>query len=330
MTDHPYPEASVEELPAYDAIIVGVPTRYGNMSSQMQAFWASQADASSSVTAEGKAQSKQDGHQQRLREQFKKSVQALFENLSGAIETSLRSISEEDRPQSDASPHLLLAACAASIASSKPMMSLTASGEMDTTFASAIEALRERFLRLANDCLAPWTQQQAQAAAAIHTGRLELLQAEEEEESQLPGPTEGMIEALHFLSSACVQAGPALNGEEVRGRLLESITESTIRDSRVPMGDLQMLEALLLEPGAESATLKALQAALKEDKSGEKLTAEVLHNVRAQLSLVLGGLSSANQQGTASTKANETTAQSSYEFCRVSQPRGARLRKIAL
>ena len=38
-TDHPYPEASVEELPAYDAIIVGVPTRYGNMSSQMQAFW---------------------------------------------------------------------------------------------------------------------------------------------------------------------------------------------------------------------------------------------------------------------------------------------------
>ena len=26
-------------MPAYDAIIVGVPTRYGNMSSQMQAFW---------------------------------------------------------------------------------------------------------------------------------------------------------------------------------------------------------------------------------------------------------------------------------------------------
>ncbi|MBO0661482.1 NAD(P)H:quinone oxidoreductase [Jiella sp. MQZ9-1] len=38
-TDHPYPICEVEELADYDAIIVGVPTRYGNMSSQMQAFW---------------------------------------------------------------------------------------------------------------------------------------------------------------------------------------------------------------------------------------------------------------------------------------------------
>ncbi|NDW05573.1 NAD(P)H:quinone oxidoreductase [Jiella pacifica] len=38
-TDHPYPVCEVEDLPNYDAIIVGVPTRYGNMSSQMQAFW---------------------------------------------------------------------------------------------------------------------------------------------------------------------------------------------------------------------------------------------------------------------------------------------------
>lgn len=38
-TDHPYPECDPMELPNYDAIIVGVPTRYGNMCSQMQAFW---------------------------------------------------------------------------------------------------------------------------------------------------------------------------------------------------------------------------------------------------------------------------------------------------
>ena len=38
-TDHDFPEATPEELASYDAIIVGVPTRYGNMSSQMQSFW---------------------------------------------------------------------------------------------------------------------------------------------------------------------------------------------------------------------------------------------------------------------------------------------------
>lgn len=38
-TDHPYPVCEVEELKNYDAIIIGVPTRYGNMSSQMQSFW---------------------------------------------------------------------------------------------------------------------------------------------------------------------------------------------------------------------------------------------------------------------------------------------------
>ncbi|EAU42346.1 TrpR binding protein WrbA [Fulvimarina pelagi HTCC2506] len=38
-TDAPYPVAEVEDLVNYDAIIVGAPTRFGNMSSQMQAFW---------------------------------------------------------------------------------------------------------------------------------------------------------------------------------------------------------------------------------------------------------------------------------------------------
>ncbi len=33
------PVAQPQNLPQYDAIIVGAPTRYGNMSSQMQAFW---------------------------------------------------------------------------------------------------------------------------------------------------------------------------------------------------------------------------------------------------------------------------------------------------
>ena len=34
-----HPEANVEELSDYDGIIVGSPTRYGRMSSQMTAFW---------------------------------------------------------------------------------------------------------------------------------------------------------------------------------------------------------------------------------------------------------------------------------------------------
>jgi NAD(P)H dehydrogenase (quinone) len=38
-TDHDFPEAQPDDLTQYDAIIVGVPTRYGNMASQMAAFW---------------------------------------------------------------------------------------------------------------------------------------------------------------------------------------------------------------------------------------------------------------------------------------------------
>ncbi|MCQ0989836.1 NAD(P)H:quinone oxidoreductase [Jiella marina] len=38
-TDHPYPVCTVDELPNYDAIVIGAPTRYGNMCSQMQSFW---------------------------------------------------------------------------------------------------------------------------------------------------------------------------------------------------------------------------------------------------------------------------------------------------
>jgi len=37
--DQAAPEASVDELPDYDAIIVAMPTRYGRMPSQMAAFW---------------------------------------------------------------------------------------------------------------------------------------------------------------------------------------------------------------------------------------------------------------------------------------------------
>src|SRR3712207_5446617 len=37
--DQPAPEASPQELDQYDAIIVGCPTRYGRMSSQMAQFW---------------------------------------------------------------------------------------------------------------------------------------------------------------------------------------------------------------------------------------------------------------------------------------------------
>lgn len=38
-TDSEFPEAQPDELANYDAIIVGAPTRYGNMSSQMASFW---------------------------------------------------------------------------------------------------------------------------------------------------------------------------------------------------------------------------------------------------------------------------------------------------
>jgi NAD(P)H dehydrogenase (quinone) len=36
--DQPAPVATIEELPGYDAIIFGTPTRYGNMTAQMKSF----------------------------------------------------------------------------------------------------------------------------------------------------------------------------------------------------------------------------------------------------------------------------------------------------
>jgi NAD(P)H dehydrogenase (quinone) len=47
--DQPAPIATVQELPDYDAIILGVPTRYGRMASQMASFW----DQAGSVWASG-------------------------------------------------------------------------------------------------------------------------------------------------------------------------------------------------------------------------------------------------------------------------------------
>jgi NAD(P)H dehydrogenase (quinone) len=47
--DQPAPIATVQELPDYDAIIVGVPTRYGRMASQMANFW----DQAGSIWAKG-------------------------------------------------------------------------------------------------------------------------------------------------------------------------------------------------------------------------------------------------------------------------------------
>ncbi len=37
--DQAAPVATVDELPEYDAIIVGTPTRFGNMTGQMRTFW---------------------------------------------------------------------------------------------------------------------------------------------------------------------------------------------------------------------------------------------------------------------------------------------------
>jgi NAD(P)H dehydrogenase (quinone) len=48
--DDSHAVASVEELPDYDAIIVGSPTRFGRISSQMAAFW----DATGSLWFSGK------------------------------------------------------------------------------------------------------------------------------------------------------------------------------------------------------------------------------------------------------------------------------------
>lgn len=38
-SDHGHPVAEVDDLKNYDAIVVGTPTRYGRMSSQMASFW---------------------------------------------------------------------------------------------------------------------------------------------------------------------------------------------------------------------------------------------------------------------------------------------------
>ncbi|HEV2558014.1 MAG TPA: NAD(P)H:quinone oxidoreductase [Microvirga sp.] len=47
--DQPAPIATVQELGEYDAIILGVPTRYGRMASQMASFW----DAAGALWASG-------------------------------------------------------------------------------------------------------------------------------------------------------------------------------------------------------------------------------------------------------------------------------------
>lgn len=47
--NQPAPIATVEELPTYDAIILGIPTRYGRMASQMASFW----DQAGSIWAQG-------------------------------------------------------------------------------------------------------------------------------------------------------------------------------------------------------------------------------------------------------------------------------------
>jgi len=52
--DQPAPVATVGELPDYDAIILGVPTRYGRMASQMANFW----DQAGGVWAQGQLNGK--------------------------------------------------------------------------------------------------------------------------------------------------------------------------------------------------------------------------------------------------------------------------------
>ena len=52
--DQPAPIATPSELPDYDAIILGVPTRYGRMASQMSNFW----DQAGSVWAQGQLNGK--------------------------------------------------------------------------------------------------------------------------------------------------------------------------------------------------------------------------------------------------------------------------------
>lgn len=55
--DQAAPVATVEELADYDAIIVGVPTRFGRMASQMAAFW----DRAGGLWAAGKLNGKVGG-----------------------------------------------------------------------------------------------------------------------------------------------------------------------------------------------------------------------------------------------------------------------------
>ncbi len=52
--DQPAPIATPGELPDYDAVILGVPTRYGRMASQMSSFW----DQAGSVWAQGQLNGK--------------------------------------------------------------------------------------------------------------------------------------------------------------------------------------------------------------------------------------------------------------------------------
>jgi NAD(P)H dehydrogenase (quinone) len=49
-TEHDFPEATVAELPEYDAIIFGSPTRFGNVASQMRSF----VDQTGGLWAQGK------------------------------------------------------------------------------------------------------------------------------------------------------------------------------------------------------------------------------------------------------------------------------------
>ncbi len=52
--DQPAPIVTVDELPGYDAIIVGTPTRYGRMASQMAQFWDQTGRLWASGALEGK------------------------------------------------------------------------------------------------------------------------------------------------------------------------------------------------------------------------------------------------------------------------------------
>lgn len=52
--DQAAPIATVDELPDYDAIILGVPTRYGRMASQMSNFW----DQAGAIWMQGKLNGK--------------------------------------------------------------------------------------------------------------------------------------------------------------------------------------------------------------------------------------------------------------------------------